>query len=84
MENPFEILLEKLNRIEKLLRELTEKNVHGSTTCPMKEMDECHRRWCHYYLYHITSSIYQLRRNVKPIPLVKKVNFYTFSKGDVV
>ncbi len=81
MENPFEILLEKLNRIEKLIQELTAKNVH-EVAQPVTE-----RKWMNVqqvaeYLSLSTSSIYKLSSNME-IPLVKKGKLLYFLKEDI-
>src|SRR6478736_9706021 len=81
MENPFEIIIEKLNTIEKLLLEITNRNTIGNHSS-LSSDDLMNVKTIAEYLSLAPSTIYQLT-STREIPHIKKGKRLYFKMGEI-
>lgn len=80
MENPFEIIIEKLNNIENLLLEITDKNTTGHSSSSSDELMNVKR--VAEYLSISVSTIYRLTFTME-IPCTKRGKRLYFRKEEI-
>lgn len=80
MENPFEIIVEKLNSIERLLLEITNRNITDLTSTSSDELMNVKR--VAEYLSLSVSTIYKLTFTME-IPCMKRGKRLYFRKDEI-